>query len=254
MRSAIIICYNEDKFIEKQFKNIEGLVDEIIIVEGGDQHTTALYGSPRSTDKTLEIINDYKNKLPIKLFYNDGTLGKNQMVALANKNTHPNSTKIYHIDCDEFIYRKTIESSFDMLDKFDNVSFGQWWYYKWDDQLLTTNNENNNNLRHFPTRFYKNVFHKKGWVISHIPMNGYKYEGKHIPCKIIKHTDPMYHYLALYKEQLVRKFKYYAKRGDCTLACLHKKVKEFDSVQRNGIVKSYKNSRLKTQKSFLSPH
>jgi len=84
MISATIITLNEEKNIERLLQNLEGLVDEIIIVDSG------------STDKTLELAKKYH----AKIFYREFDNFSNQKNWAASK---ANEDWILSVDADEEI-------------------------------------------------------------------------------------------------------------------------------------------------------
>jgi len=80
--SACIISFNEEKKIEDCLKSLQGVVDEIIIVDSG------------STDNTIEIANQYTSKVFLHDFHG---YGKQKNYA-SSKASH---TWIINLDCDE---------------------------------------------------------------------------------------------------------------------------------------------------------
>ncbi len=80
--SACIISFNEEKKIEDCLKSLQGVVDEIIIVDSN------------STDKTVEIAKKYTNKIFLHDFKGYGKQ-KNLATAKASNNW------IISLDCDE---------------------------------------------------------------------------------------------------------------------------------------------------------
>lgn len=97
--SACIISYNEESKIEDCLRSLEGVVDEIIVVDS------------LSTDKTKEIVKKYTDKI-----YDQKFLGhveqKNLAVAKANFDW------ILSLDCDE---RLTEELKISILKIKDNI-------------------------------------------------------------------------------------------------------------------------------------
>jgi tetratricopeptide (TPR) repeat protein len=69
--SLCMIVKNEEKFLPDCLKTVEGLVDEIIIVDTG------------STDRTMEIAREYKAKIYEHPWQNDFSLHRNQSISYA---------------------------------------------------------------------------------------------------------------------------------------------------------------------------
>lgn len=111
--SACIISYNEEKKIEDCLKSLEGVVDEIILVDS------------LSTDRTLEIASKYTSKI-----YGQKFLGHIEQKNLAvNKATNE---WILSLDCDERLSDKLRTSILEIkagLGKSDAYKMARKTYY-----------------------------------------------------------------------------------------------------------------------------
>jgi glycosyltransferase involved in cell wall biosynthesis len=120
--SAVIITYNEELFIDKCLASIDGVADEIVVVDSF------------STDATEEICKKYKVRFVKHAFegYRDQ---KNYALQLA---THKN---ILSLDADETLSDKLKESILAIKDKWEydgylfnrrNNFCGKWiWHSQW---------------------------------------------------------------------------------------------------------------------------
>lgn len=244
MRSAIVLLYNDCRWIAPQLYNIYDHVDEIIIVDGADHTSYKINGSIASNDGSLDYIECYPDPdKKIKVHNPETTVSKNEKVKIANQMTDPRSTKIYSVDLDEFFHAETIEQNFDLLDEHQNVETGQLWFYKWPDMILATPEQNNRNIKLSPVRFFQNLWHTKRLMISHIPQRGYVSEqfGYIQVNAHVNNEKLVYHYLALHKDQLQKKMIYYANRGDCSMAIAERRINEFDKIKRFDHVDSYQS-------------
>lgn len=244
----MIVC-NGVPFIKPQLDNIYNHVDEIIIVEGADDIFSKVIESRRSTDDTIEIINnynDYDNKITLIC---EEYENKNMMVKIGSQCC--SGDYIYQVDVDEFQPSEAIELAFEGLNTVDSIKVPQRWYYKWQDVCMLSNRENG--ISEVPTRFWRNKT-KVGLYPSHIPWAGYRniLDDKWSTCRSdhLSFKDYGRHYLLLYEFQLVNKFKYYQLRDNVSLDAINKKIKEWQSITREQvekgghIVKSHKNREL----------
>lgn len=115
--SACIISLNEEKKIEDCLKSLQGIVDEIIIVDSN------------STDDTLNIAKKYTDKVFIHDF--EG-YGKQKNWASA-KATHD---WIISLDCDERLSEELQDSILAIKDKLDNgavytMPIKTFYVYRW---------------------------------------------------------------------------------------------------------------------------
>lgn len=245
-KSALIIVCNGIPFIIPQLINIYNLVDEIIIVEGADNCYSKVIGSRRSTDKTVEAINDFDdcdNKIKlVQEEYNN----KNEMVKLGTSLC--TGDYIYQVDVDEFQPSETIELAFEMLKEAPSVRVPQRWYYKWCDVCLYTNRDEG--IGAVPTRFWRN---EKGLYPSHIPWTGYRKmsDDSWLPCQSSYLPFGKFgrHYLLLFEFQLVSKLKYYQLRDGVNPKECEQRLDEWKLITREdaeaGVcIKSYKNRKL----------
>lgn len=115
--SACIISYNEEAKIGDCLKSLEGIVDEIIIIDS------------RSTDKTKEIARQYTDKI-----YDQEFLGhieqKNLAVSKANHDW------ILSLDCDERLSTELQESILKIKNELDNADAYRmarktFYVYRW---------------------------------------------------------------------------------------------------------------------------
>ena len=102
--SAVIITYNEERDIERCLKSIEGVADEIIVVDSF------------STDKTKEICNKFNVKFYQHPFngYRDQ---KNYALALASYE------HILSLDADEALSEKLKQSIINVKDNWDSDGY-----------------------------------------------------------------------------------------------------------------------------------
>jgi len=117
MISACIISYNEEKKIEDCLKSIEGVVDEIIIIDS------------LSTDNTLEIAAKYTDKITQQAFLGH-VEQKNLAVSKAQYDW------ILSLDCDERLsprLRQSILEIKDKLDQYDAYEMTRktFYVYRW---------------------------------------------------------------------------------------------------------------------------
>lgn len=111
--SACVISYNEEKKIEACLKSLEGLVDEIILVDSN------------STDKTVEIASHYTDRI-----YRQPFLGY-----VAQKNFAVEKARydwILSLDCDERLsagLRWSVEAIKDRMEAFDAYAMNRKTYY-----------------------------------------------------------------------------------------------------------------------------
>ncbi len=111
--SACIISYNEEKKIADCLESLEGIVDEIVLVDSN------------STDKTIEIASSYTDKI-----YRQDFLGYVDQKNLAvEKASHD---WILSLDCDERLsseLRQSIEGVKDRIDAYDAYTMNRKTYY-----------------------------------------------------------------------------------------------------------------------------
>lgn len=115
--SACIISFNEENKIEDCLKSLEGIVDEIIIVDS------------ESTDRTVEIASKYTNQI-----YNQNFLGHVEQKTLAVSKA--NHDWILSLDCDERLSQKLLESIRgvkDGIDSYDAYKMPRktFYVYRW---------------------------------------------------------------------------------------------------------------------------
>ncbi|MFK5912909.1 MAG: glycosyltransferase family 2 protein [Woeseiaceae bacterium] len=115
--SACIISYNEEKKIEGCLKSLEGIVDEIIVVDS------------LSTDRTIEITKKYTDKIFEQKF-----LGHIEQKNLAI--TKASHDWILSLDCDEQLTEELKQSILDVknnLEKSDayKVARRTFYVYRW---------------------------------------------------------------------------------------------------------------------------
>ncbi|MEA5099461.1 MAG: glycosyltransferase family 2 protein [Bacteroidales bacterium] len=102
--SAVIITFNEEKNIERCLNSLQGVVDEIIIVDS------------LSTDKTQEICSKYD----LVKFYSQEWLGYSSQKNYANKLASFDT--ILSIDADEVISFELKQSILTIKAQYDNIS------------------------------------------------------------------------------------------------------------------------------------
>lgn len=102
--SAVIITFNEERNIERCINSLQGVADEIIVVDSF------------SKDKTKEICQKYKD---LK-FYEKEWLGYSSQKNYANKLTSYDT--ILSIDADEVISDELKESIIDIKLKYENIN------------------------------------------------------------------------------------------------------------------------------------
>jgi glycosyltransferase involved in cell wall biosynthesis len=115
--SACIISYNEEKKIEDCLKSLDGVADEIIVVDS------------LSTDKTLQIAANYTDKIIHQSF-----LGH-----VAQKNLAVSKTQydwVLNLDCDERLSLRLKQSILEVKDKLDQFDAYQmarktFYIYRW---------------------------------------------------------------------------------------------------------------------------
>jgi len=115
--SACIISYNEEQKIEDCLKSLEGVVDEIIVVDS------------LSTDKTKEIIKKYTDKI-----YDQNFLGHVEQKNLAVEKA--SNDWILSLDCDERLTDKLKESILKIKNNLENadayrVARRTFYVYRW---------------------------------------------------------------------------------------------------------------------------
>lgn len=115
--SACIISYNEEQKIEDCLKSLDGIVDEIIVVDS------------LSTDKTKEIAGKYTDKI-----YDQKFLGHVEQKNLAMQKA--SFDWILSLDCDERLTDKLKESILKVKDNLDDadayrVARRTFYVYRW---------------------------------------------------------------------------------------------------------------------------
>ena len=115
--SACIISYNEEQKIEDCLKSLDGIVDEIIVVDS------------LSTDKTKEIAGKYTDKI-----YDQKFLGHVEQKNLAMQKA--SYDWILSLDCDERLTDKLKESILKVKDNLDDadayrVARRTFYVYRW---------------------------------------------------------------------------------------------------------------------------
>jgi glycosyltransferase involved in cell wall biosynthesis len=102
--SAVIITFNEEKNIERCLNSLQGVVDEIIIVDS------------LSTDKTQEICSNYD----LVKFYSQEWLGYSSQKNYANKLASFDT--LLSIDADEVLSFELKQSILTIKAQYDNIS------------------------------------------------------------------------------------------------------------------------------------
>ena len=115
--SACIISYNEEKRIEECLKSLQGIVDEIIVVDS------------LSTDKTIEITKKYTDKI-----YEQKFLGHVEQKNLAVEKA--NYDWILSLDCDERLTDELKESILKVKNNLENAAAYRmarrtFYVYRW---------------------------------------------------------------------------------------------------------------------------
>lgn len=240
-RSVIMIVCNGEPFVWPQLEHVYDLVDEIVIVEGPDKTFERIINSDRSNDGTIDTIikfieeRDYENK--IKVIHTN--TNKNIMVREGNKLC--TGELLYHIDVDEFIKADVINEAFAAMENgAEGVRIPQRWYYKWIDTYLACARPYA--VQWSPLRFYRNKI-DQGLAAGHIPQDQYidintnkVYKiGKTVTLDFSKYA---YHYLAIFRQQLSNKMRYYSLRGDgISTEGVNARIGEFDKITRGHIGK-----------------
>ena len=256
-RSIILMVCNGGSFITHQLSHIYDVADEIIIIEGADANFRKIIGAIRSTDDTLKQIEDFiSTKDPakkIKLILGDYP-HKNAIVRAAN--SHCSGDYIYHVDVDEFLTHDVIDLSFNMLQKYDCILIPERWYYKWPDVYLRSGRPTGYQV--CPGRFFKNKI-DSGLSIGHIPWNGYYDKNfKHHTCSSVELAKNYYgyHFLAIYRYQLVHKMQYYVLRGDAPESVIQQKLGDFDVTKKSHVgnrrIPSYDNHLLMAEENPIA--
>lgn len=115
--SACIISYNEENKIEDCLKSLEGVVDEIIVIDS------------LSTDKTKDIVRKYTDKI-----YDQKFLGHVEQKNLAVEKS--NYDWILSLDCDERLTDELKSSILQVKNNLDNadayrVARRTFYVYRW---------------------------------------------------------------------------------------------------------------------------
>jgi len=115
--SACIISYNEEQKIEDCLKSLEGVVDEIIVVDS------------LSTDKTKDIVRKYTDKI-----YDQKFLGHVEQKNLAVEKA--NYDWILSLDCDERLTNELKNSILKVKDNLEDadayrVARRTFYVYRW---------------------------------------------------------------------------------------------------------------------------
>jgi hypothetical protein len=122
----VLNVLNGEPFIHFQLKSIYDFAFEIIIVEGAYEKFSFAANNGRSTDNTIEIINDFPdphNKIKLILnegYYEDRTEMCNECTKYVNGNV------IWQIDVDEFYFDEThlyVKEMFEVTESLDRISF-----------------------------------------------------------------------------------------------------------------------------------
>lgn len=137
MKSAVIITCNSDLFIGIQLGHIYKHFDRIVIVDGPSMPSKETRGDgrrltkgrPRSTDNTIEIIQNTSDPDgKIKLISNKSPwISKTHKFNAALAEISPGV--IWQIDCDEFYYHQTYEEVFRYLDAFPRFTDIEFYAY-----------------------------------------------------------------------------------------------------------------------------
>lgn len=137
MKNSISLCMivkNEEKVLDRCLKSVEGIVDEIVIVDSG------------STDKTKEIAMLYTNKIFDYTWDNDFSKARNYASEKAT------SEWILILDADEFVDSTNLKQIKDFLSEEIN--------YNYDSFVVKINNFLGDNgeqiIQHKSERLYKN--------------------------------------------------------------------------------------------------
>jgi hypothetical protein len=252
--SYIMNVLNGEPFIQYQLDSIFQYAHEIIIVEGAYKkfkHAATTDG--RSTDKTIEIIQNYpdpENKIKLIMqpgFYDDRLDMCNELLK------HVTGDVVWQVDVDEFFYPETheyIRRQFEEDEQIDRVSFnfidfyGPLKYYIKGYEWIGLNNVNRVH------RFTKG----DQWISQRPPQlktksGQLKRIKKHIDGDCLESKNHlMYHGTMLFEKQIIDKYKYYNEMwGDVYYS--NKMIKKW---------KSYKNkffaAGLKKKITWFSPY
>ncbi|OOC63746.1 glycosyltransferase [Paenibacillus ihbetae] len=111
--SLCMIVKNEERCLERCLNSVQGIVDEIIIVDTG------------STDKTLEIAKRYTDKIYFFEWINDFAQARNFALE------HATGDYILHLDADEYLYKGSellkhdLDKAYYFLRIRNDLGFGQ---------------------------------------------------------------------------------------------------------------------------------
>ena len=139
---SFILCYNEERYLEKVIQSLLSYVDKIVVVEGCWGFLSRQGFPERSTDNTINIIKKYEREYPeiiISVFANEEECTKQYQVALDTLK----GIKIswgFLVDADEIytpdmlkVIRNTLEKTPEDIFEYRTYSFNFinsfWEYY-----------------------------------------------------------------------------------------------------------------------------
>lgn len=100
--TALMIVFNEEKFLDICLSKIINYADYIVIVEGAVKHFWSISDKGKSTDRTVDIIQEWQKNYKEKIRYISGQWQDKHTMQRVGFNLVPEETEYIHIvDADE---------------------------------------------------------------------------------------------------------------------------------------------------------
>jgi len=254
--SYVMNVYNGEPFLYYNLKSIYDNAFEIIIVEGAYEDFAK---ESHSTDKTIDIIKNYPDpEKKIKLIMKDGFWKDREDMCNAFLKEVTGDV-IWQVDCDEFYFDEThkfVRELFELSDDLDLILFPI------KDFFGSLNYENKGYINVAGLSEVRRVFrYHPGaiWKTQRPPTLVYPDGREIVSRRVIEATYMasqdhfMYHYTAIFKNQILNKIRYYRKVHEC-YPSMNEFLEEVWDEFKNSFNVSMSNVGLSYLTKYGGPH